>query len=148
MYDVPGCVYWTTRNNSVTYSCLFHTYFQLMTHRFKEDKCELRAKQRTWCTCAWKEDESLRCWQSIPGQGCLSHGFEWPPLFPFWPHSHTHMQLCANTHSKHHSLLTLEVLWNYFRLEGMSAIKKVAVWEAMTWYRDTSEGPKMLAMAF
>ena len=137
------------QNNSVTYSsCLFHTYFQLMTHWFKEDKCELRAKQRTWCACAWEEDESRSCWQSIAGRGACLKGLNDPHCSLSWPHSQTHMQPHANTCPKHHSLFTLEAPWTYFRLEGMPIIKKGTVLEAITWYMNTSEGPKMLAVAF
>lgn len=146
MHDVLGCVYWTTRNNSVTYSsCLFHTYFQLMTHWFKEDKCELRAKQRTWCTWAWEEDESLCCWQRVPLRAACLMGLNDPHCSPARPRSQAHMQ--PHT-SRHRSLLTLAALWNYFRLEGMLIIKRLTVLEAITWYRNASEGPRMVAMAF
>lgn len=149
MHDVLGCVYWTTRNNSVTYSsCLFHTYFQLMTHWFKEDKCELRAKQRPWCTCAWEEDESLCCWQSVPVRVACLVGLNDPHCSLSWPHSQAHTQPHTNTHPQHHTRLTLEALWDYFRLEGMHMMKKVTVLEAITWYMNTSEGPKVLAVAF
>ena len=85
---------------------------------------------------------------TCPTQGRLSHGFEWPPLFPgrapltgshAFSHNHT---------SRHRSLLTLAAPWNYFRLEGMLIIKRLTVLEAITWYWNTSEGPKMVAMAF
>ena len=85
---------------------------------------------------------------TCPTQGRLFHGFEWPPLFPSRaPLTGSHATSHNHT-SRRRSLLTLAAPWNYFRLEGMLIIKRLTVLEAITWYWNTSEGPKMVAMAF
>lgn len=115
-----------------------------MTHWFQEDKCEPRAKQRDLTSLCLREDESQCCWQSTP-QGRLSQGFEWPPL---WSRASNSLATSHKHASQHHAPLTLEAPWDYFRLGGTHIIKRVTVLEAITWYMNTSEEPKVVAMAF
>lgn len=109
-----------------------------------EDKCELRAKQRTWCPWAREADESRPGWPSILVRAACLRVLNGPHCSLSWPHSQTH----TNTHLQHHMSLPSEAPWNYFMRQNTHIIKKTAVLEAITWYMNTSEGPKMLAVAF
>lgn len=88
------------------------------------------------------------CWQSLLGQRCLSHGFEWPLLFLVSASlTSTHSPSHEHTPKATPTPFTLEALWNHFWLKGMWIRQKEGVSEATTWSRSMAERLKMSPLA-